>query len=174
MLSRDKTENNFGVAFFCTEHIHFCSFFGKLHIVLGHMIGGSARTKSGVLLVSVTVALGGFLRMASRAINGWLHEGAVAYSGISNSTRSLYSSLRQFFYIVVRTHCISLSPVSYPLRRPVSTRQAAANGRMRGGLLGSFPHVHLCRSLLWSPDFWTVCHGSLSIFWKIGTKMARL
>ncbi|KRY60549.1 hypothetical protein T03_5695 [Trichinella britovi] len=76
MLSRDKTENNFGVAFFCTEHIHFCSFFGKLHIVLGHMIGGSARTK--------------------------LHEGAVAYSGISNSTRSLYSSLRQFFYIVNR------------------------------------------------------------------------
>ncbi|KRZ89903.1 hypothetical protein T08_12116 [Trichinella sp. T8] len=70
MLSRDKTENNFGVAFFCTEHIHFCSFFGKLHIVLGHMIGGSARTKSGVLLVTVTVALGGFLRMASRAING--------------------------------------------------------------------------------------------------------
>ncbi|KRZ59081.1 hypothetical protein T02_6504 [Trichinella nativa] len=71
MLSRDKTENNFGVAFFCSEHIHFCSFFGKLHIVLEHMIGGSARTKSGVLLVSVTVALGGFLRMASRAINGW-------------------------------------------------------------------------------------------------------
>ncbi|KRX34533.1 hypothetical protein T05_6323 [Trichinella murrelli] len=71
MLSRDKTGNYFGVAFFCIEHIHFCSFFGKLHIVLGHMIGGSARTKSGVLLVSVTVALGGFLRMASRAINGW-------------------------------------------------------------------------------------------------------
>ncbi|KRY08413.1 hypothetical protein T12_14631 [Trichinella patagoniensis] len=41
-------------------------------------------------------------------------------------------------------HCISLSPILYPLRRPVSTRQAAANGRMRGGLLGSFPHVHLC------------------------------
>ncbi|KRZ73762.1 hypothetical protein T10_12542 [Trichinella papuae] len=71
MINRDRTENNFGVAFFCTEHIHFCSFFGKLHIVLGHMIGGSVRAMSGGSLVSVTVALGGFLRMASRAINGW-------------------------------------------------------------------------------------------------------
>ncbi|KRZ79450.1 hypothetical protein T10_222 [Trichinella papuae] len=71
MLNRDRTENNFGVAFFCTEHIHFCSFFGKLHIVLGQMIGGSARVMSGGLLVSVTVAPGGVLPMASRAINGW-------------------------------------------------------------------------------------------------------
>ncbi|KRY98779.1 hypothetical protein T11_10963 [Trichinella zimbabwensis] len=71
MLYITLTETNFGVAFFCMEHVRFCSFFGKLHIVLGHMIAGIVRVMSGGLLVSVTVALGGFLRMASRAINGW-------------------------------------------------------------------------------------------------------
>ncbi|KRY98284.1 hypothetical protein T11_8748 [Trichinella zimbabwensis] len=71
MLNRNMTESNFGVAFFCTEHVRFCSFFGKLHNILGHMIAGIVRVMCGGLLVSVTVALGGFLRMAPRAINGW-------------------------------------------------------------------------------------------------------
>ncbi|KRX14961.1 hypothetical protein T07_7915 [Trichinella nelsoni] len=63
MLNRGRREISFGVAFFCTEHIHFCSFFGKLYIVLGYMIGGGVREMSGGLLVSVTVAPAGFLRM---------------------------------------------------------------------------------------------------------------
>ncbi|KRY67700.1 hypothetical protein T4A_7744 [Trichinella pseudospiralis] len=34
---------------------------------------------------------------------------------------------------------------------------------MRERLLGSLLHAHLCGSLLWHPNLWTVCYGSLLI-----------
>ncbi|KRX69273.1 hypothetical protein T02_11875 [Trichinella nativa] len=67
MLNRGKTENNFGVAFFCTEHIHFCSFLWQTVHHPWYMIGGSVREMSGSLLVSVTVAPG-FIRGQSRIL----------------------------------------------------------------------------------------------------------
>ncbi|KRY41412.1 hypothetical protein T01_13731 [Trichinella spiralis] len=38
---------------------------------------------------------------------------------------------------------ISITSLIYPMRTAVSTRQAADDGKMRGGLPGSFPHAHL-------------------------------
>ncbi|KRZ38288.1 hypothetical protein T4C_13233 [Trichinella pseudospiralis] len=55
------------------------------------------------------------------------------------------------------------SLVSDSLLLAVSTRQAAGDGRMRERLLGSLLHAHLCGSLLWHPNLWTVCYGSLLI-----------
>ncbi|KRX13343.1 hypothetical protein T07_6260 [Trichinella nelsoni] len=70
-------------------------------------------------------------------------------------------------------HCISPSPISYPLRRAVSTRQAAVDGRMRG--------------VYWAPFRMLMCERMTSVAsrfvdsvpWKpldlqIGTEMTRL
>ncbi|KRX14192.1 hypothetical protein T07_10472 [Trichinella nelsoni] len=62
------------------------------------------------------------------------------------------------------TLCAAPGPTLENARQPaVSTRQAAGDGKMREGLPGSFPHAHLNGWLMWLPNLWTVCHGSLSI-----------